>query len=160
MNHCIRCNQPTSNPKFCSRSCSSSINNSTHPRRKVEGLCKTCKVPIKTRSTYCKQCKPVALDYTSITLGDFQSYTYQRNSRIREAARRNYRKSNKPQYCVVCGYDKHFEVCHIKGISSFPSTTPVSVINDLDNLTALCPNHHWELDNGLISNPSGLRSPS
>lgn len=51
------------------------------------------------------------------------------------------------KYCNVCGYDKHYEVCHIKSIASFKSNTSVSIINDLTNLIALCPNCHWEHDN-------------
>jgi predicted restriction endonuclease len=26
----------------------------------------------------------------------------------------------------------------------------LSEVNDLSNLVYLCPNHHWELDNGII----------
>lgn len=31
--------------------------------------------------------------------------------------------------CKACGSDKHFEVAHIKAISSFPDTTLVSEVN-------------------------------
>ena len=48
------------------------------------------------------------------------------------------------------GYDKHYEVCHIKAVSDFSEDTPITVINHIDNLVALCPNHHWEFDNGLL----------
>lgn len=53
--------------------------------------------------------------------------------------------------CFVCGYDSFVEVCHIKKISDFTLDTKISVINDISNLVFLCPNHHWELDNNLIS---------
>lgn len=55
---------------------------------------------------------------------------------------------DRPQICEECGYDKHVEVCHIKSISSFPLDTYLSVINSPDNLRLLCPNCHWEFDNG------------
>ena len=51
--------------------------------------------------------------------------------------------------CLKCLYDKHYEVCHIKPISSFPLDTPISVINSPDNLMPLCPNCHWEHDHNI-----------
>ena len=53
--------------------------------------------------------------------------------------------------CEKCGYDKHFEICHKKAISSFPDDALISVVNDLNNLVSLCPNCHWELDNAPVS---------
>lgn len=52
--------------------------------------------------------------------------------------------------CSNCGYDKHVEVCHIKSISSFNNESKISEINDISNLILLCPNCHWELDNGIL----------
>lgn len=83
------------------------------------------------------------------TLGDVVHYakkygkalTYQPiRSRARSIIRN--RKS-----CEKCGYDKHVEACHIKPISSFSQDTLISIINDPNNIIALCPNCHWELDN-------------
>ena len=51
----------------------------------------------------------------------------------------------------MCGYDNHIEVAHIKPISSFDDNTKLSEINHKNNIVALCPNHHWEFDNNLIS---------
>lgn len=65
-------------------------------------------------------------------------------------ARQTYTKSNLPRVCRNCGYDKHVEICHIRAINTFPDDTPISVVNDLANLVALCPNCHWELDHGLL----------
>jgi predicted restriction endonuclease len=52
--------------------------------------------------------------------------------------------------CEVCGYNTHVEVCHIKSVSSFSDDTLITEINSIDNLVGLCPNHHWEFDNGKI----------
>lgn len=71
-------------------------------------------------------------------------------SAIRKDAQNIFNKSNKPKCCAICGYDKHIEVAHIKAVSDFENTTLVSEINNIDNLIALCPNHHWEYDNGLL----------
>lgn len=68
-------------------------------------------------------------------------------SAIQRLARKIYDMSSKPKKCVVCGYDKHYEVAHIKSVSSFDDNALISEINDIDNLIALCPNHHWEYDN-------------
>lgn len=71
-------------------------------------------------------------------------------SAIQKKARSIYNNSSKPKSCIVCGYDKHYEVAHIKGVSEFSEDTLVSEINNIDNLIALCPNHHWEYDNEKI----------
>ena len=52
--------------------------------------------------------------------------------------------------CRNCGYDKHYEICHIKPIKDFPKDTLISVVNDPTNLMPLCPNCHWEFDRGLL----------
>ena len=70
---------------------------------------------------------------------------------IRKLADMIFKKSNKPQQCVICGYDKHIEIAHIKAVSEFSDDAFISEINDINNLVALCPNHHWEFDNGLFS---------
>lgn len=68
-------------------------------------------------------------------------------SAIQKCARKIYDLSNKPKYCIVCGYNKHYEVAHIKAVSDFDDESLISEINDINNLIALCPNHHWEYDN-------------
>lgn len=52
--------------------------------------------------------------------------------------------------CAVCGYKNHVEVAHIKGIATFPDTATVAEVNATTNLIGLCPNHHWEYDNGKL----------
>ena len=52
--------------------------------------------------------------------------------------------------CAVCGYKTYVEVCHIKPIKEFEKTAKIKEINSKDNLVYLCPNHHKELDLGLI----------
>ena len=55
-----------------------------------------------------------------------------------------------PKACQKCSYDKHVELCHIKPINSFDDSATVGEINDPKNLLVLCPNHHWEFDNGIL----------
>jgi predicted HNH restriction endonuclease len=35
-------------------------------------------------------------------------------------------------------------------LSSYDMTSLVSEVNDRNNIAVLCPNCHWELDNGLL----------
>jgi predicted restriction endonuclease len=62
-----------------------------------------------------------------------------------------YRKSDLPKACVVCGYNTHHEVCHIKPINGFLPSEFVADVNMLSNLVALCPNHHWKFDHGILT---------
>lgn len=71
-------------------------------------------------------------------------------SGIQRRSRENYKRSEKPKYCKICGYNKHFEVAHIKSVSEFDDTDTVADMTDVENLVALCPNHHWEFDNGIL----------
>ena len=69
-------------------------------------------------------------------------------SRIQKHARFIYKKSDSLQSCIICGYNLHFEVCHLKSVSEFSDQSKiVDEINNIKNLVALCPTHHWEFDN-------------
>lgn len=135
---------------YCSRSCSAKINNRLHPKRKMEGLCK-CGKPTNKFRTYCNEC------YINFSIGDktygelMEGTKYQKNSRIRQHARKKYLKYGQSKSCLICGYSKHIDVCHIKDISSFPAEAFVKEINDLSNLIGLCKNHHWEFDRNKLS---------
>lgn len=72
------------------------------------------------------------------------------NSCIRKHARRIYALGNGAKECKVCGYNNHIQVCHIDQVCDFSDETTIAEINALSNLVALCPNHHWELDHGLL----------
>ena len=66
---------------------------------------------------------------------------------IRKSAR-SYSKYKFKPICMNCGYDKHYEVCHIKDIKDFDHTiSTVYDINNENNLLHLCPNCHMEVHN-------------
>lgn len=71
---------------------------------------------------------------------------------IRIHARKVMKDAKVKKACKVCGYTNYVEVCHIKSIADFSSESLIKEVNDINNLTYLCPNHHWELDNGLLLN--------
>ena len=79
---------------------------------------------------------------------------------IRNHAMRTFKKSGLPFICVVCGYSKHAEVCHKKDVLEFPDEATIGEINSIKNMVALCPNHHWEFDNGKMSDEDLLKIPN
>lgn len=140
---------------FCSRRCAVTYNNKIYKKRKKINICSVCKTPIAhRRQKYCRTCNPNYVDWSSKRLIDVHNArTYQLNSRIRARARRIYIKTTEPKQCIICGYSKHFHVCHIKPIHEFSPDTFISEINKTSNLIALCPTHHWELDNSALEKP-------
>lgn len=69
---------------------------------------------------------------------------------INRHARKIYELSGKSKKCEICGYNLHTEICHIKDVKDFSSEALISEINNIDNLVALCRNHHWEFDHNYI----------
>lgn len=151
MNKCIRCERETKNPKFCSRSCSASVNNSAVPKRqKQTRLCKYCKA--STERTVCFSCKDARTLTSDHTLGEVKERKKDNKwgranflNSVVGRARTALIKAGRTS-CEMCGYSKHFQAAHIRGRASFPDSAKISEVNALDNLMALCPNCHWEFD--------------
>jgi hypothetical protein len=99
-----------------------------------------------------KEPKRKMLLFLTKTLGEVIAEKYPTNKyhRVRTNARFLF-KRKLSNSCEHCGYEKHVELCHIKPIASFPENTFIKEINSEKNLISLCPNCHWELDNGLIT---------
>ena len=53
---CETCGRPTSNPRFCSRSCAAVTNNAASPKRRPEGECQRCQTTISRSKRYCEAC--------------------------------------------------------------------------------------------------------
>lgn len=85
-------------------------------------------------------------DYTKGELFSRYSHWSSARSTIQGLAKMTYDKSNRPKKCIICQYEHHYDVAHIKSVSSFSDDALISEINDVNNLIALCPNHHWEYD--------------
>ena len=153
MNKCHTCKKETSNPKFCSRSCSASYNNKRHPKRKRKIVyCLLCEEIVERRQRkYCINCLHKWRWKGDITLGEAIYTKHHKSSAfalIRSRARRAIK--SRVQVCDNCGYNKHVEVCHIKSISEFDLDTLLSLINSDENLVLFCPNCHWEFDKGIL----------
>ena len=142
---CLHCSTETSNPRFCSKSCAAKCNNRTSPKRTATPkLCLRCRTTaVERRKSLCNDCK-AARDDDHVTIGQLLYNGPNRYRAIRDRARNKFKY--KLTHCERCAYDKHVEVCHIKSIKDFPDDTPISVVNDPNNVVILCPNCHWELD--------------
>jgi hypothetical protein len=78
-------------------------------------------------------------------------------SLIQKQARRILRESGKQKSCLVCGYSKHVDACHIRDVSSFSDDSLISEINHIDNIVPLCKNHHWEYDHDLMETEDRIK---
>lgn len=150
--HCLNCGTETANPKFCSKSCAAIYNNKQFPKRERQKFyCENCGAEARYRRKFCANCNPKnGVDWSKRTLAFIRS-SLDFHARIRQLARKTHSELGREKRCAGCGYSKHLEVCHIRPIEDFPEDTPVSTINSPNNLIALCPNCHWELDHGLLS---------
>jgi hypothetical protein len=141
------------NRKFCSRSCSTTYNNTKTPKRSVEGNCVKCDKPISKQLKHCNNCKRKSNDeLEEMLLRDVIYNNHHKSSAfalVRSRARSKAKKLGMTK-CPYCDYDKHVEIAHIKPISEFDLTTKLKIINNKNNIIPLCPNHHWEFDNKLI----------
>lgn len=153
-NRCNFCDKETKNPKFCSTSCSATYNNKNKPKReKADKFCSGCGRSSTRNTKRCKFCRSKK-DYASLTLESLSQECGSRNSystTVRQHSRFVAEEAGLLNSCRVCGYTCCVECCHIKAVSKFPLSSTLKEVNDKDNLVGLCPNHHWELDHGIIN---------
>jgi hypothetical protein len=164
-NCCLECKSPILVPdgvsssrffeikkkKFCNQSCGAKYHNRVlgYPHRKPKvRICSTCSEeyisPYK-RSTRCSICKQLP----SISILASRTKESSRIQDIRKHARSVLFKA-RPRKCEICGYNVRVDCCHIMAVKEFSKDALLSEINSLDNLKALCPNHHVELDLGIL----------
>jgi HNH endonuclease len=144
--NCKTCSKETSNPSYCSRSCSAKSTNRSHPKRKPEGNCRDCGTVVPSSLAYCPGCRKLR----EMSVDKSKNSNKGNNPSCRTHARKVYAGSQRPLACCLCGYDKHVDICHIRDIRDYPDGTLFSVINISENLLAMCKNHHWEFDHGML----------
>lgn len=154
--NCTNCGKETDNPKFCSRSCSATYTNKLNPKRKLTRVCTECDSVVKSyRHTRCEEHWKIYQDnkHKNKTIGEYRKHlsvlgrpSSWTHSHIRSFAR-SWLKHLTLLPCAHCGYDKHVELAHIRAVSDYPDSTPLSEVNSEDNVIQLCPNCHWEFDN-------------
>lgn len=126
---------------FCGSSCSATYNNKIRElkQEKKEKL----KKPKKEKFEF-------LLNMTKKELYEKHGVYYKFRAVLRKHAHYVFNKHTTKKECLVCGYSNHVEVCHIKSVSAFSDDDIIRDINSVENLVGLCPNHHWEFDNGKI----------
>lgn len=163
MKKCERtdCSVLTSNARYCCRRCASIVNNSKSPKRKRTMLRCSCGDAYtwqESRSRFCLPCRKRRQrereELGNRTLEFYRDKNRQNHpswkfAEVRAHARRLH--AHLPKRCQVCGYDKHTELAHITALSKWPLSTTLNEVNAKTNVLVLCPNHHWEFDNGAIS---------
>lgn len=132
----------TKRKTFCSRNCAAIYNNSKRIKKQSLVIPKLYKrnepfayIVTKTKKEIFDICK------------NWQSTRTQ----IRKHAVYVFYNSSIPKKCKICGYNKHIQIAHIKAVKFFDDDVLITTINHIDNLIALCPNHHWEFDNNMLS---------
>lgn len=125
--------------KFCNKSCAASFNN----RKKIK---KTIKKEIKLPAEKFR----FLLNKTKKEIFNIHKNWQSARTSIRRHAQYIFDSEIKENCCRKCGYNKHIEICHIKAVSLFSDDSKISEINNKSNLIPLCPNCHWEYDNGLL----------
>jgi len=173
-NLCLYCQSPilscdtlklneTKIKKFCNKSCAGKYNNKDkiQTSKSFSLTCKICDIPIPKKRNYCIECRKTRYGATMKERSTLPTTTKKElflsrknwqsaRSSIQQHARQIFIDSSSEKSCKICGYDRHYEVCHIKDVSSFSDISTISEINAIDNLVAFCPTHHWEFDNAYV----------
>lgn len=112
---------------------------------------------IDIRSSKCKSCRDY-MTWKELREKPLSYFIEKRKNLHRSSAfcdvrnfARTWNKHLKGLPCQRCNYDKHTELAHIHAIADFDHSTPIGIINHPNNLYVLCPNCHWEFDNGLLN---------
>lgn len=139
MNQCTTCNKETINPKYCSRSCAATFNNSLKPKRKRKprGFCLQCsKELIRSQPK-----NPNHGKYCSVKC----ARKYERCSRVKsgEAGIRALKthmqielSMSSCSICTIAEWNNKQIVLELDHIDGNPEN------NSLINLRLLCPNCH------------------
>jgi hypothetical protein len=138
-----------------------------------EGLCRECNCLVKYKRSpkhnnlikrkFCEDCARIRRmgslgksvvpmkDRTKEDLFGSRSSWQSARTAIRWHANSVMTKAGVRKSCAICDYTNHVELCHIKAVKEFLGQAKLSEINNTKNLVYLCPNHHWEYDNGVLS---------
>ena len=149
---------------FCSRKCAcaaaTKIRWKDHVSPYKNHFCIKCNSPRgwRNKSGLCNDClgKSLIEKSKTITVGEIKlKHKKRKNSRWYSAEIRAFNKGWNTDLtkipCQKCGYSNHTEMCHIKAIKDFKDHATLGEINNPKNLVILCPNCHWEFDNGVLT---------
>lgn len=153
---------------YCSKTCAATTNNKLYPKRVKEIISCNCGREKRKNSKQCRKCKDRSAALTrrynlyNKTLGEIRNHYIKDKAQrlgsishtiatvVRKAARDLASLEGRPKVCQYCGYDTYVELCHIKPLSEFSDEAILGEINGKENTVYLCPNHHKELDLGIL----------
>ncbi len=167
-NLCAQCHKPilvsakeslywVKKKRFCNQSCGARYNNLVlglprhKPKIRTCSMCRAAYTYSAVRSNRCIECRPLPRESTLSA----RKKSGCRIQEIRTHARLVLFRARERK-CEICGYSVRVDCCHIKAVKEFSKDTLLSEINKLENLKALCPNHHVELDLGLLKVSIGV----
>lgn len=119
---------------------------SSNVKQAIEARC----LKLNINLNICLNVNNTILNKTKKELFENRKNWQSARSAIQKNARSVYFDNKKNPKCEICGYAHHVEVAHIKSVAEFSETSTIREINSIDNLIGLCPNHHWEYDNGIL----------
>lgn len=147
--NCINCNAETSNPRFCSRSCSASHTNANVSKRMRETHCPVCNKPKLSNRKYCsKSCRD---HIRPLKVSDYSKTKKWRHKTKQQAV------DYKGGKCILCGYDKclqsldfhHLDASQKEfGIASAYKSL-YKMMKEVDKCILVCSNCHGEIHAGL-----------
>lgn len=139
---------------FCSSSCSATHNNRLKPKLDRSCICENCQKDFnKTKDQVSNTCSKFCFMELGMKNRLMKDAVKRRGANAYDTIRHNARVYSKhfyPANCMVCKYDKNYEVCHVKDIKDFTGEETIYEVNNKANLVHLCPNCHWEFDHNLL----------
>lgn len=154
MNKCQSCDKETTNPRFCSRSCSAILTGKEHPRRQRTKKCKFCSSLITSDKTFCsKECYTNGRSRRRVN----RPIGYERVKNFRTALKQQ-SVDYKGGKCNICGYSRCIKALEFHHLDPSEKDFSLSVVSksfesikpELDKCVLLCANCHREVHAGLI----------
>lgn len=112
-----------------------------------------CGLEVAHDTILCRACTSLSRRGTALarTIADVKREN--KSKRWSDHVRYFARELYKFDKCDICGYSNHVEIAHLRAVASFPDSATIREVNSRDNVMGLCPNHHWEFDNGILILP-------
>lgn len=157
----MKCNNPScsneAKAKYCSKSCSATVNNQLSPKRRPEGSCKRCTTSIPTIDTYCPKCREIHRKEQQENSLSVETIA-QRKIRNKKAvvSFRQRLKKKAVEYmggcCSKCNYNKCLAALHFHHLDpdekdfqiSSKSISWEKLVVELNKCVLLCANCHAE----------------
>lgn len=131
--------------KYCSQSCAAVVANRENPKRRPQGYCRDCNVPIRSNERYCTECRPswraraLSVKIDAWTSGDRDIASYKTGALAEWA--RTHLLTLAEYKCTECGWDKPNPITG-KPILTVDHVDGNWRNNSFDNLKVLCYNCH------------------